>query len=128
MKDRKQKALLLICLFVVFASFLGIFLSGRIAELGLLFMPALYHLYPIITIIFVVIYSVIVSRKILWFHLIILLFVGLFLECVLFWITKTFPFSSQKFMAIFILFQLIVIYGGTWFFYFFFTSRASSHG
>ena len=122
--DRKRlQAIALIGIFCTISAIIGVLVSQRLAEFGLWVMPALFHLYPIATIFFAVIYSVITSRKVLWSPLLIFLGIGLLLECFLFWLMELFIFGSPKMMALFILGQLILVYGVTWILYFSFVSR-----
>jgi hypothetical protein len=118
--DRNNlKALLLIAFFCFLAFLMGFFLSGDMAELGLWFMPALSHLYPIVILSFVVIYSFITSKRILWVRLFLILGFGLILECFLFWLTKFFLFSSPRIMALFVFSQLVFVYALTLILYFY---------
>ena len=123
MNREKLQAILLIGIFCIISTIIGIFVSRRLAELGLWVMPALFHLYPIATIFFAVIYSVFTSRRVLWAPLLVFLGIGLLLECFLFWLMELFIFGSPKMMALFILGQLILVYGVTWILYFSFVSH-----
>jgi len=120
------KAILIICFFVVFAFVTCIFLSREMAGFGLWIMPALGHLYPIVVVSIILIYSIIKSCKILWLHLILILGFGLVLECLLFWANKFFVFGSPGVMALFVFGQLVLIYGLTFILYFYFYSRLPS--
>ena len=123
-KDRDRlRAIQIICFFGIFAFIISIILSQEVAEFGLLVMPALSHLYPIVVLSFIIIYSIITSRRILWFPLFLLLGGGLLLECLLFQIIRLFIFESQKVMALFIFGQLVLLYGLTFFLYFYFNFR-----
>lgn len=123
MRSERHSAILLILFFLIGALILGIFISERMAEMGLWCLPALCHLYPFITLFFVGIYSVITSRKIYWFQLTVLLALGLVLECAMFLLNKFFVFASPRLMAFFVFFQIIMIYGATWVLYFSLTSK-----
>ena len=117
---------LLIVFFGFVAFVVGIFLSKEMAEFGLWIMPALSHLYPIVIVSFVIIYSVITSRRVLWVRLLLIVVLGLSLECFLFWLNKIFVFSSPKVMALFVFSQIVSVYGLTLVLYFYFASRISS--
>jgi hypothetical protein len=124
--DRNNlKALLLIGFFCFLAFIIGFFLSREMAELGLWIMPALSHLYPIAVMLFVIIYSVITSKRILWIRLFLLLGFGLALECFLFWLNKLFLFSSPRLMALFVFSQLVFVYALTLILYFYIISPVS---
>ena len=120
------KAILIICFFGIFAFVTCIFLSREMAGFGLWLMPALGHLYPIVVVSIILIYSIITSCKIFWLHLIFILGFGLVLECLLFWANKFFFFGSPKVMALFVFGQLVLIYGLTFFCYFYFCFRLPS--
>lgn len=120
------KAILIICFFGIFAFVTCIFLSREMAGFGLWIMPALGHLYPIVVVSIILIYSIIKSCKIFWLRLIFILGFGLLLECLLFWANKFFFFGSPKFMALFVFGQLVLIYGLTFFFYFYLCFRLTS--
>ncbi len=117
-----SNALLLIGFFSFLAFIIGFFLSRDMAELGLWIMPALSHLYPIAVLLFVIIYSVITSKRILWLYLFLTLGIGLALECFLFWLNKLFLFSSPKIMALFVFSQLVFVYAVTLVLYFYIAS------
>ncbi len=126
MNVERLKYLLLIIFFYAISVVVGIILSKKIAIAGLWFMPALFHLYPIITVSFVIIYSVITDQKVLWSRLLILLGIGLLLECLLFWLTRHSFFTTPKVMALFILGLLIILYGATWSIYIMIVAKKSS--
>jgi len=117
---------LLIVFFGFVAFVVGIFLSKEMAEFGLWIMPALSHLYPIVIVSFVIIYSVITSRRVLWVRLLLLVGLGLSLECFLFWLNKIFVFSSPRVMALFVFSQIVLVYGLTLVLYFYFASHIPS--
>lgn len=117
---------LLIVFFGFVAFIVGIFLSKEMAEFGLWIMPALSHLYPIVIVSFVIIYSVITSRRVLWVRLLLIVVLGLSLECFLFWLNKIFIFSSPKVMALYVFSQIVSVYGLTLVLYFYFASRIPS--
>jgi hypothetical protein len=122
--DRNNlKASILAFFFGVVAFIIAIFLSEDMAELGLWIMPALSHLYPIAIVSLILVYSVITSRRVLWFRLFLLLGLGLALECFLFWLNKIFVFSSPRIMALFVFSQMVLVYGLTLVLYFYFISR-----
>jgi hypothetical protein len=127
--DRKKsllKAFAIIVFFFSIAFMTGMFLSREMAELGLWIMPALSHLYPLVIIAFVIIYSIIASKRILWIPLFSLLGIGLFLECFLFWLTKLFVFESPSIMALFVFAQIVLVYTFTLVLYFYFSLRIPS--
>lgn len=118
MYHNNLKALFLIGFFGFIAFLVGFLLSREMAELGLWIMPALSHLYPIAILSFVIIYSVITSKRILWIRLFVLLGFGLTMECFLFWLVKFFLFSSPRIMALFVFSQLVFVYASTLVLYF----------
>ncbi|MBN2372730.1 hypothetical protein JXL19_02925 [bacterium] len=123
MNREKQQAIAIIGIFCIISTVIAVLVSQRLAEFGLWIMPALFHLYPIATILFAVIYSAVTSRNVLWSPLLVFMGIGLLLECLLFWLMELFIFGSPKMMALFILGQLILVYGVTWILYFSFASR-----
>lgn len=123
MRAERRNAIFLILFFFAGALILGICISVRMAEIGLWCLPALCHLYPFITLLFIVIYSVITSRRIFWRRMFILLVLGLALECFMFWVNKLFIFVSPRIMASVIFLQVIAVYGLTWGIYFSLTSQ-----
>ena len=119
MYHKNLKALFIIGFFCSLAFLAGFFLSEEIAKLGLWIMPAFCHLYPIAILSFVIIYSVITSKRIFWVRLFLLLGFGLALECFLFWLSKFFLFSSPRIMALFVFIQLVFVYSLTLVLYFY---------
>lgn len=123
MAGEHGKAIALIGLFGVIAFGTGILLSRKMAQFGLLVLPAFGHLYPMAFISIVAVYSAIVSRRIYWIHLLFILGAGLSLECLLLWLMMRFIFDSPRVMALAVFSQLALVYGVSLLLYFSITAR-----
>lgn len=119
MTRKRCFSLFIIGIFYIISIVASILLSQKSVKAGLWIMPALFHLYPIVTFSVALLYSIITSKKILWMNLLILIAIGLLLECFLFRLANRFIFYTPRSMALFILGLLVFVYGSTWSVYFY---------